>query len=533
MRNKIHLLDCTLREAPVKEGQFGDCFIGKFIAGLENSGINMIEVGFLKNEMHVPGSTIFQRVEEVKGYIRRIAGVQYVMLIDYGKYDVENLSNYDGKSIDVIRICFKKGEQNEAIELAQKIMDKGYQVCIQHVDTLGYSDDEIADILEKVNKLQPYAYSIVDTFGAMYMDDVERLLQIVDKYLDKDIIIGFHAHNNLMLADANVQNFIRFMADKRDIMIDASVYGCGRGAGNAHTELVMEFLNKRFNVRYNMDEILDLMDTSISILKSKASWGYSIPYLISGMYKSHVYNVDYLLARHNIKSKNLREIIERLNENERRIYNYPMLEKHYVEYFDHRKEDFQEREWLKNEIGSKEVLLLAPGKSIVQYKDLITDYINKTKPYIINVNNFINNYQRDCIFFCSSKRFEEYKEQVIESRNVIITSNIIDAVAEKCRCFDYFSLLRFGWINIDNASILLLRLLLQCGVRNISLAGVDGYNYGCSNFYKNQLGVAEYSAQEIDNLNKEIEEMIIQLVGEYSHLTPNLKFITPSIYSVK
>lgn len=532
MKTKIHLLDCTLREAPIEGLQFGDYFIEKFISGLEKTEINVIEIGFLKNGNHVSGSTIFQRVEEMKLYIRRIKDVQYVALIDYGRYNIKNLSCYDGESIDGIRICFKKGEQNETITLAREIMNKGYQVYIQHVDTLGYSDEEIIDFIKKVNELHPYAYSIVDTFGAMYMDDVERVLEIVDKYLDHDILLGFHAHNNLMLAGANVQGFINYMAGKRNIIVDGSVYGCGRGAGNAHTELIMEFLNKKFNTQYNMDEILDLMDECLGVLKNMTSWGYSIPYLISGMYKSHVYNVDYLLARHNLKSKNLREIIEKLDEKERRIYDYPMLEKHYVEYFDHRKEDHQERKWIKNEIGDREVLLLAPGKSIVQYKDLITAYIETVNPYIIGVNNFIDNYQNDCVFFCSPRRFEEYKEQICNNKNVIVTSNISDEAANGCKCFDYFSLLRFGWTNIDNASVLLLRLLLQCGVSKISLAGVDGYNYESSNFYKNQSEVA-LSVKDIDNLNKEIEDMIKQLLNEYSYMQPELRFITPSIYHVK
>lgn len=126
---KINLLDCTLREAPIKGLVLGRNYIKKFINALEDSHIDIIECGFLKNMPHNPDSTIFQYVEEIEPYLQnKKEGTLYVALVDYGRYDLKYLSNYNGKSIDGIRICFKKEERFDVFEYAKAIKDKGYKV---------------------------------------------------------------------------------------------------------------------------------------------------------------------------------------------------------------------------------------------------------------------------------------------------------------------------------------------------------------------------------------------------------------------
>ena len=242
---KINLLDCTLREAPIKDLILGSDYIQKFINALEKSNIDIIECGFLKDSGEREDNTIFKHTEEIERYLtNQQPGKLYVALVDYGRYDLKNLSPFNGKSIDGIRICFKKSERKDVFPYAKAIKALGYKVFLQHVDTLSYSDLEILELLEAVNDLKPYAYSLVDTFGSMYAEDLRHLFELANRNLDKDIRLGFHAHNNLMLAVANSQFFISLASHTREIMVDASVLGCGRGAGNSNTELLAEFINK-------------------------------------------------------------------------------------------------------------------------------------------------------------------------------------------------------------------------------------------------------------------------------------------------
>lgn len=80
----------------------------------------------------------------------------------------------------------------------------------------------------------------------------------------------------------------------------------------------MEFLNRKYGTEYNVNELLDLIDMQMPVIEQKCTWGYSIPYFISGLHNAHVFNVNQLLKRHNIKSRDLRAIIELLSEQEKR-----------------------------------------------------------------------------------------------------------------------------------------------------------------------------------------------------------------------
>ena len=94
----IKLLDCTLREAPVENFFIGEKFMKEFVYRCEKVGIDVIECGFLKDVDHVPGSNCFRTVEQIREYIpNKKVGITYVALMDYGRYSLENLSEYDGR----------------------------------------------------------------------------------------------------------------------------------------------------------------------------------------------------------------------------------------------------------------------------------------------------------------------------------------------------------------------------------------------------------------------------------------------------
>ena len=530
----VSLLDCTLREAPVKNFFIGDRLIREFIHRCENVGLNIIECGFLKDVDYVPGSNCFRTVEQIRSYIpNKRPDITYVALMDYGRYNVNNLSQFDNTSIDGIRICFKYGEQKKAIEVGKKIKEKGYKVFIQHVDTMAYSDVEIIEFIDMVNELMPTGYSIVDTFGSMYEDDLDRLTMLADYHLDPSITLGFHAHNNLMIANSNAQSYILRYAGKRSIIVDASVLGCGRGAGNANTELIAEFLNKKYNKNYDLNELLDLVDSLMPHFQEQCSWGYSIPYFLSGIHGAHVYNANYLLKRHNISSKDLRSIIEKLGVREKKAYDYALLEKLYVEHFDHQIDDHIARAELFERINDRPVLLLAPGKTLKTEKDKIERFIKKEKPVIFGVNDKIVGYCLDYIFFSSVNRYIQYcyKRERSEEK-VILTSNILsDSVSDYEFAFNYKTLIKMGWANFDSSMILLLRLLLSMGCKKISLAGFDGFSGDRTDNYYDPALATNVRKDDLALLTKENQEMLTDLSLEYPD--SKIRFFTSSLYYVK
>lgn len=531
MANNIKLLDCTLREAPLKDLMWGELPIYKVINGLERAKVDIIEVGFLKNSQYKTGSTSFQRVEEIRPYLNhKKENMLYTALVDYGRYDLKYLSEYDKTSIDAIRVCFKHNEINEVLSYAKAIKEKGYQVCIQHVDTMGFSDETIVRFIHEVNKLKPFAYSVVDTFGAMYGSDAAHYTELAAGELDAEIWLGFHAHNNLILADANVQQFIEKFAHNRKIIVDASLYGCGRSAGNAHTELVAQYMNRKQKAGYDINEILDLIDTVITAAKEKTSWGYSIPYFIAGIHNAHTFNVKQLLKRHNLKSKDLQGIIEKLDEVQKKSYDYALLEKLYIEYFDKPVDDFSAISYLEEMWKDRTILLLAPGRSVKEYKKQIDEFITEKTPVVIGVNNLIDGYFFDYIFYSGAVRYQNLPYQDYKaagSPKIILSSNIKENAEGDELIVSYRSLVKFGWVNLDSSAILLLRLLQRCGVDEIYIAGMDGYkNFGQA-FYKNELdtGLDEKTRDEHTRDN-------LSMMKDMKQTNPNftLHFLTESVY---
>lgn len=529
---KKQILDCTLREAPLEGCLWGDLSIRKIISGLESANIDIIEVGFLKNEAYRYGSTSFQKVEEIEPYLNhKKKDKLYVALVDYGRYDLKYLSEYNGKSIDAIRICFKKDEIEQVVEYAKEIREKGYQVCIQHVDTLAYTDEEIIEFIKQVNTFQPYSYAVVDTFGAMYESEMIHLVKLADSYLDKNIHLGFHGHNNMMLANANAQRFIYEMGCKRNIIVDASLYGCGRGAGNAHTELLVQYMIKKENAKYDINEILDLIDTVISAAQEKTNWGYSIPYFISAMHNAHTFNAKQLLLRHNIKSKDLRGIIEMLDDNQKKTYDYELLERLYVQYFNHPINDKEMINHLAKIFENRKILLMAPGKSLVTEHDAISKFIIKNNPIIIGINNLIEDYKFDYIFYSGIHRYHNLQYQNYEkagSPKLILSSNIKTVASENEMIVDYGSLVKHGWVNLDSSAILLLRLLLRCNVQEVFVAGLDGYTNKENTFYKSELNIG-MDKEEMSMHNRDNLLMIEEMLNDNPEFS--IHFITESIYS--
>lgn len=527
--NKIKLLDCTLRDGGyVVETIFGDYVIKGITQKLTDANVDIVEIGYVKNGIRKDGSTTFSCMEEIREFlpVNKNENTQYAVMIEYNMFDLNKLITSKESGIDIVRICFFKNDRFAVIDYARKIMSKGYKVFLQPMDTLGYSDLELLELVELTNQLKPSAFYIVDSYGSMYCDDLQRIYSLLNHNLLEDICIGLHSHNNLQLSFMLIQELINLSLNKRNIIVDASASGIGRGAGNANTELVIDYLNRKMNKTYDINEILDILDSYILPIRQTHSWGYNIPHFISGMYSVHVNNISYLLNKHNLKAKDMRIIVESIDKNSEKRYDYDALENSLVNYFSKSIDDSIAMSELKKIFADRSILLVAPGKSVKEEYTKVKKLINEFNPIVVCVNAVIPDIKADFIFYSNILRYEYSKENfqnIFVNTNKIITSNIKTKKDVKEFIVNYNLLIKRGWKYFDNSTIMCLRLLAKLGVEKIFIAGFDGYSMDNSNYIDNNI-VLNLSIEDKKLLNKELSEMFNDFVKKHEDI--NLKIIT-------
>lgn len=536
MQSKIEILDCTLRDgAYINSSKFGVPVIKGIIKKMQDAKIEIIECGWLKDAEHEIGSSYFHIPSDIEpDLIEKNPHCTYVAMIDWDRYNTDVLPIYDGKSIDAVRVVFPHGKHVQGIEVGARIREKGYKVYFQIANTLAYNNKELEILVENMNKFMPVSLSVVDTFGAMYPEDLDRIVGIIDAKLDKSIKLGFHAHNNQQLAFSNAMHFVELLKNSgRGIMVDSSLCGMGRGAGNATTELMTNYINVKYNGNYDMNAVMDAIDMYMEGFKAKYTWGYSTQYFIAGIYQCHVNNIAYLLNNHRTNSHDMRNIIESLSTEERRKYNYDLLESKYLENQSRLVDDEQAKENLKQEFAGRKVLLLAPGKSIDKYEDMIKAYIADNNPVVIGVNAINTKYKYDYVFFVNNARYEYAKEvykTAFESTKKILLSNIKVNGDEQELVLNFNNAIKRGWVHFDNAVICCLRLLNKLDTENIVLAGFDGFKNEYNESYCDESLPSLNMNGKWDELNDEIKEMFRDVVVTTKGRT-NIEFLTDSIYN--
>jgi len=530
MKN-INILDCTLRDG----GRVFDCAflnneIRQIAKKLADSKIDVVEVGFLRDKKEVEykgNSTFFTDADQIRPFLDKSKNCMYVAFIDYGMFDFNSLKPFDGTSIDGLRIGFTKKDFNNSLydifEKLEIVKSADYKLFIQTVNTLNYSDDELLGLIKSINKIKPYSFGIVDTYGAMYVNDVTRIYHLIDKNLSEEIAIDFHSHNNYQLSFAFAQEIIKLSKGKRRIIIDATLHGMGKCAGNLNTELIVDFMIRNLNYDYDLDTIFDVIDEYIYDYQKKYSWGYSIPALMSGIYRSHPNNVIYLTEKFRLDTKDIRYIMAMIDPETRQRYDYDNIENLYISYMSTKVDDQDSLAKLKSIINGRKVLVLAPGRTLVSFKPEIYEYIKREGPSVISVN-FVSDIQDAVAFFANQKRYNQYKDK---KQKAIITSNIksdnfYDIIV------NYESLITRDSKYFDNSVIMLLNLLRKVETKEISIAGFDGYIAGEENYLDHSLNVSRHES-EYNEINQETMISFSKYV-EMVYSKCVIKFITPSMF---
>lgn len=522
--SKIQILDCTLRDGGyINDFHFGEQGIKKIIAQLSSANIDIIECGFLENGNNNSEYSLYTTVEQIINVlpIHRNENTIYVAMACYGEYDLAQLTPFDGKSIDGIRVTFHYNEVDDALEYCRQIQIKGYKVFVQPVGTTSYTDEQLLLLIQKVNKLKPYAFYLVDTLGLMHQHDVLRFFYLIDHNLTESIHIGFHSHNNLQLSYSNCQCLASVETD-RIISLDSSVSGMGRGAGNLNTELIANYLNTK-NRRYEIEPILEIVDEYIVQIKQEHEWGYSVPYYLAAINGCHPNYASYLSSKQTLNIKSIGTILRMIEQDKRSLFDKKLAEEKYREFQAHEVDDSEGIAALKSVIDGRNVLLIAPGPSLNKYQEEVL-HIAKEKHCIVMSATFIPSFiECSYVFLSNLKRYNTTFNPQKKVVNLIHTSNIEVAETNTIR-INYSSLLNEEDVIMDNSTIMLLNLLTKLNPSEVFLAGMDGYKIDVSNYAEERL-VLNQSRENAEAINRAMRTRIAEL-----RKSLKLSFLTPSLY---
>lgn len=529
--NEIQLLDCTLRDGGyVNDWLFGECNINKVLESLYETKVEIVECGYLENVQEcLPGRSKFSNLSEFSNQFipPDINNTNHVVMLEVGKYDVNLLPDVVQTRFDGIRLAFHKKDMQQAFEYARVILNKGYQLLMFPMVTLEYSEDELLYLIEMCNtELKPYGLYVVDSFGAMRMQDVLRLAYIMDYRMNKDIWLGFHSHNNLQLAYSNMQNLIQFISDRK-LIIDASVMGMGRGAGNLNIESFAEYLNLNYKKSYRLEYLLDIIDTTIGRMYKETYWGYSVPHYLSAINNCHPNYATFFSNKRTLNMKDINSMITNISKEKRTQYSEDYAEELYIEYNEMDIDDSKALSELKELFTGKQVLLLAPGNSIRLYQDTIIEKVNQDNVVTIWINYQSKDIKTDFVFINNKRRLNLLQDT--SNENVILTSNLLnDFKGDFKYVLNYIEMLEEELDLNDSAGIMLIHLLKRLEIGEVYLAGFDGFDYNENNNYMDSKLQHGDSKQTIDARNKGMSEAIDKLGKKMK-----IYFVTPSIYQKK
>lgn len=267
----IKVLDCTLRDgAYVVNSKFGKNCISDIISKLGLAHIDIVECGWLRNCHFEPNSVEYSVPQNIEQYNLK-HNTKYSLMFDYGRFNIEKLPQNNG-AVDIIRIAFYKDNLDGVSFAVEEVLSKGYRVFLQPSNIMEYVDNEILKLCERANFIGVNALYIVDSFGSMFPNDLDRIMPIFSEVTKEGIEIGFHSHNSIQLSFGLTLQFLNYMT--RDVIVDSSLCGIGRGAGNTKTELLVEFLNKnKFN--FETELIWECIEKNIIPLMGKYNWEYT------------------------------------------------------------------------------------------------------------------------------------------------------------------------------------------------------------------------------------------------------------------
>jgi 4-hydroxy 2-oxovalerate aldolase len=287
-RADIKIMDCTIRDGGLmNKHQFSPEMVKAVYDAAVDGGIDYIELGYkASNKVFAPdqyGAWKFCEEDD----LRRIVGdsesdLKLSIMADTERTDYHNDILPKEQSVaDMVRVATYIHQIPTALDIVHDATDKGYETSINIMAISTVPEKELDEALELIAGSEVNTIYLVDSFGSLYSEQIQYLMGKYLRYANSTgKQVGIHAHNNQQLAFANTIEALILGAN----ILDGSMAGLGRGAGNCPTESLLGFLH---NPKFRLRPVLKCIHEEIEPLREELGWGYDIPYMITGLMNQH------------------------------------------------------------------------------------------------------------------------------------------------------------------------------------------------------------------------------------------------------
>jgi 4-hydroxy 2-oxovalerate aldolase len=275
----MKILDCTLRDGGYYTNwDFSQELVNHYIEYTNQLPIEYIELGYRSLSESVYRGKYFYSPLNVLKTFRSLSNKKIGVLIEEKNLSISEINNLLSPCIgliDFVRIAVAPSKIPDAILLAEAIKKLGFEVGLNIMYLSKWPDYHNSfKFLEKANGIIDFVY-MVDSYGSVFPEELNDSFELIKSFID--IPIGFHGHNNMELAFANSLNAMLSGCE----MIDSTILGMGRGAGNLKTELLLTYLASKVKMEIDFSALSSLVQLFDNLLK-QYEWGTNLPYMFSG-----------------------------------------------------------------------------------------------------------------------------------------------------------------------------------------------------------------------------------------------------------
>jgi 4-hydroxy 2-oxovalerate aldolase len=498
----LQILDCTLRDGGYYTNwDFERNLIKTYFDSFNNLPVDFLEIGYRSNSMKTYLGEYFYCPVYVLEQSRELSNKKLVIILnekDVKPEHVPDLLEPCIGFIDMVRIAIDPKNFKRALLLATAVKKLGFIIGFNVMYMSTWENEK--DFLNQIKEVQGIAdyFYMVDSFGGVFPDDVRRTYDIVKS--QTDVAVGFHGHNNLEMGLINTLTAIECGAE----IVDSTVTGMGRGAGNLSTELLLTTLNAKNDLLVDFNALSKVVDP-FSSMQVKYGWGTNLPYMVSGANSLPQKEVMSWVTK---RYYSLNSIIRALSNQSKGI------------------EDNIDLKNLEEEKKFNTALIIGGGPSGKEHAKAINEFIDKQENICLihssskNSQEFrdVNTLQIHCLAGNEGHRLEDsYSDMNIKNKLVVLPPyprTMGTYIPQKLEEVAFqLQEIRFTDKFHESVTSLAIETALILGVRNFYFAGYDGYS-------------GDIKAQELELFNE--NEYIFESLKKNRNYTP--VSITPTLY---